>query len=79
MDGLTSWSGFPAGLKPQSFGLTSKYVIHYIMEPQTLCKSNPKMCVCVCICIFSLTTFSWIWQLETEILIEISSVNERHK
>lgn len=58
MDGLTSWSGFPAGLKPQSFGLTSKYVIHYIMEPQTLCKSNPKMCVCVCVFVFFLLPHS---------------------
>ena len=35
-----------------------------------------RVCVCVCACVGFLTTFSWIWQLETEILIETSSVDE---
>lgn len=32
------------------------------------------MYLCVFVCF--LTTFSWIWQLETEILMETSSVDE---
>lgn len=54
------------------------YPLHY-GATDFMQKQSKNVCVCVCICIFSLTTFSWIWQLETEILIEISSVNERHK
>ncbi len=34
------------------------------------------VCVCVCVCVYFLTTFSWIWQLDTEILMETSSVDE---